>query len=122
MASRLTSVLADPGRLAAVRQTNLLDTPAEAAFDRVARLAARLLEVPIALVPLIEADRQFFKACVGLPEPWAAARQTPLSHSLCRHVVVPASRWLSAIPVVMRWLATTRWSNSSAWPPTSGSP
>jgi PAS domain S-box-containing protein len=88
MASRLTSVLADPGRLAAVRQTNLLDTPAEDAFDRVARLAARLLEVPIALVPLIEDDRQFFKACVGLPEPWASARQTPLSHSLCQHVVV----------------------------------
>jgi PAS domain S-box-containing protein len=88
MASRLTSVLADPARLAAVRQTNLLDTPAEDAFDRVARMAARLLEVPIALVPLIEDDRQFFKACVGLPEPWASARQTPLSHSLCQHVVV----------------------------------
>ena len=51
-------------------------------------MAARLLEVPIALVPLIEDDRQFFKACVGLPEPWASARQTPLSHSLCQHVVV----------------------------------
>ena len=88
MASPLTGVLADPGRLAAVRQTNLLDTPAEDAFDRVARLAARLLEVPIALVPLVEEDRQFFKACVGLPEPWASARQTPLSHSLCQHVVV----------------------------------
>jgi PAS domain S-box-containing protein len=88
MASRLTSVLADPGRLAAVRHTHLLDTPAEDAFDRVARMAARLLDVPIALVPLIEDDRQFFKACVGLPEPWASARQTPLSHSLCQHVVV----------------------------------
>jgi PAS domain S-box-containing protein len=88
VASRLTSVLADPDRLAAVRQTNLLDTPAEDAFDRVARLAARLLEVPIALLPLIEDDRQFFKACVGLPEPWASARQTSLSHSLCQHVVV----------------------------------
>ena len=42
----------------------------------------------IALVPLIEDDRQFFKACVGLPEPWASARQTPLSHSLCQHVMV----------------------------------
>jgi PAS domain S-box-containing protein len=88
LVSSLTSVLADPGRLAAVRQTNLLDTPAEAAFDRVARMAARLLDVPIALVPLIEDDRQFFKACVGLPEPWASARQTPLSHSLCQHVVI----------------------------------
>jgi PAS domain S-box-containing protein len=90
MASRLTRALTDPGRLAAVRQTNLLDTPAEDAFDRVARLAARLLEVPIALVPLVGEDRQFFKACVGLPEPWASARQTPLSHSLCQHVVVVA--------------------------------
>jgi PAS domain S-box-containing protein len=88
MASSLTGVLADPDRLAAVRQTNLLDTPAEEAFDRVARMAARLLDVPIALVPLIEDDRQFFKACVGLPEPWASARQTPLSHSLCQHVLV----------------------------------
>jgi PAS domain S-box-containing protein len=88
MSSSLSGVLADPGRLAAVRQTNLLDTPAEDAFDRVARMAARLLEVPIALVPLIEDDRQFFKACVGLPEPWASARQTPLSHSLCQHVLV----------------------------------
>jgi PAS domain S-box-containing protein len=88
VASSLTSVLADPGRLAAVHQTNLLDTPAEDAFDRVARMAARLLDVPIALVPLIEDDRQFFKACVGLPEPWASARQTPLSHSLCQHVLV----------------------------------
>ena len=88
MASGLTGVLADPGRLAAVRQTNLLDTPPEDAFDRVARMATRLLDVPIALVPLIEDDRQFFKACVGLPEPWASARQTPLSHSLCQHVVV----------------------------------
>jgi PAS domain S-box-containing protein len=88
MGSRPTGVLADPDRLAAVRQTHLLDSPAEAAFDRVARMAARLLEVPIALVPLIEDDRQFFKACVGLPEPWASARQTPLSHSLCQHVVV----------------------------------
>jgi hypothetical protein len=31
-------------------------------------------------VPLIEEDRQFFKACVGLPEPWASARQTPLTN------------------------------------------
>src|SRR3712207_8148537 len=34
-----------------------------------------------------EADRQFFKSAVGLPEPWAARRETPLSHSFCQHVV-----------------------------------
>src|SRR3712207_9380725 len=34
-----------------------------------------------------EPDRQFFKSAVGLPEPWAARRETPLSHSFCQHVV-----------------------------------
>ena len=121
MSSSPTSVLADPGRLAAVRQTNLLDSPAEDAFDRVAGMAARLLEVPIALVPLIEDHRQFFKACVGLPEPWASARQTPLSHSLCQHVVVARQPWRSATPVVMRVPVTIRWFGSLAWRPIWGS-
>jgi len=88
MSSRLTSVLADPGRLAALQQSNLLDTPAEEAFDRLVRQAAHLLEVPIALVSLIDEDRQFLKASVGLPGPWASARQTPLSSSLCQQLLV----------------------------------
>ena len=41
----------------------------------------------MALVSLVEQERQFFKSCVGLPEPWASRRQTPLSHSFCQHVV-----------------------------------
>jgi PAS domain S-box-containing protein len=81
------SLLADPGRLAAVAQTNLLDTAAEEAFDRLARLAARLLAAPIALVTLVDADRLFLKACLGLPQPWASARQLPLSHSLCQRLL-----------------------------------
>jgi signal transduction histidine kinase len=79
--------LAEPERLAALRATALLDTPAEAAFDRLTRLAARLLDAPVSLVTLVDADRQFFKSCIGLPEPWASARQTPLSHSFCQHAV-----------------------------------
>ena len=81
------SSVADPERLAALHATALLDTPAEDAFDRLTRLASRLLRAPVALVSLVDADRQFFKSCVGLPEPWASARQTPLSHSFCRHAV-----------------------------------
>jgi PAS domain S-box-containing protein len=88
MSSSLTSLLVDPGRLATLRQTNLLDTPAEEAFDRVARLAVRVLDLPIALVSLVDEDRLFLKACLGLPEPWASARQTPLSHSLCQQLLV----------------------------------
>src|SRR6185312_9431891 len=76
-----------PDRLAAVRRTALLDTPPEESFDRITRMAARLLGAPIALVSLVTDDRQFFKSATGLPEPWASRRGTPLTYSFCRHVV-----------------------------------
>jgi signal transduction histidine kinase len=74
-------------RMDALRRTALLDSPVEEAFDRLARLTTRVLHVPVALVTLIDRDRQFFKSCVGLPAPWCTARQTPLTHSFCVHVV-----------------------------------
>ena len=80
-------LLQDPARIAALRATGLLDSPPEQAFDRLANLARRMLDAPVCLVSLVEIDRQFFKSCVGLPEPWASIRQTPLSHSFCQHVV-----------------------------------
>ena len=86
-------------RLAALRRSRLLDTLPEAAFDRLTALAQRLLGVPIALVSLVDRDRQFFKSQTGLLEPLASARETPLSHSFCQHVtasdaplVVPDAR------------------------------
>jgi signal transduction histidine kinase len=81
------AVLSDPSRLAALRATGLLDTPPEAAFDRLTRLASHALNVPVALVSLVADDRQFFKSCIGLEEPWASRRGTPLSHSFCQHAV-----------------------------------
>ena len=81
-----TAVLA-PERLAELHSTRLLDSPPEESFDRLTRLTATVLNVPIALVSLVDSDRQFFKSCLGLPQPWAAQRQTPLSHSFCQHVV-----------------------------------
>ncbi len=80
-------ILGRPARLAALRRAALLDTPAEAAFDRLTRLAATILGAPVALVTLVDADRQFFKSAVGLPEPWASRREMPLSHSFCQHAV-----------------------------------
>jgi signal transduction histidine kinase len=74
-------------RLAALEATALLDTPPEEAFDQFTRLASTILQTPVALVSLVDRDRQFFKSSVGLPEPWASFRQTPLSHSFCKHVV-----------------------------------
>jgi diguanylate cyclase (GGDEF)-like protein/PAS domain S-box-containing protein len=77
----------DPTRLSALAATGLLDTEPEEEFERWTRLSSRLLGVPVALVSLVDADRQFFKSAVGLAEPWATTRQTPLSHSFCKHVV-----------------------------------
>jgi len=82
-----SSVVTDPFRLAALERLGILDTPAEEAFDRLTRLATRILCTPIALVTIVDGDRQFFKSQVGLPEPWASLRETPLSHSFCQYVV-----------------------------------
>jgi GAF domain-containing protein len=77
----------DTDRVGALRATRLLDTPAEPSFDRHARMAAQVLNAPVALVSLVDSDRQFFKSCLGLPEPWASAREAPLTHSFCQHAV-----------------------------------
>jgi len=79
-----------PDRLAALLQTDLLDSPPEPGFDRVTRLTTRLLQAPAAIIALVDRDRQFFKSSVGLCEPWASLRETPLSHSFCQHVVTSA--------------------------------
>jgi signal transduction histidine kinase len=79
--------VADADRLAALQRVCLLDSESEESFDRLTRFATRLLDVPIALVSLVDADRQFFKSSIGLPEPWASRRQTPLSHSFCQYAV-----------------------------------
>jgi diguanylate cyclase (GGDEF)-like protein len=75
--------LSDPHRLAALVESGLLDSPPEAAFDRVTRLVAETLHVPVALFTLVTSARQVFKSSVGLGD----LRETPLSHSFCRHVV-----------------------------------
>ncbi len=77
----------DPERVDELRRTGLLDSAPEEAFDRITELAARLLDVPVALISLVDEDRQFFKSCVGLGEPWSTTRETPLSHSFCRHAL-----------------------------------
>lgn len=83
----LDKPIRDASRLRALWRTGLLDTPPEVTFDRVTKLICRVLGVPVALVSLVDQDRQFFKSATGLPEPWAARRETPLSHSFCQYVV-----------------------------------
>lgn len=86
-ARRVASAVSDHERLAALHRLDLLDTPTEEAFDRLTSLAARILRAPMALVSLVDQDRQFFKSAIGLPKELAASRQSPLSLSFCQYVV-----------------------------------
>jgi two-component sensor histidine kinase len=78
-------------RLSALYQTDLMDSGPEERFDRLTRLVAATLSVPVALVSLVDTKRQFFKSTFGLPEPWKTERETPLTHSFCQHVVSRAA-------------------------------
>ncbi|MCD2519086.1 GGDEF domain-containing protein [Massilia sp. G4R7] len=70
-------------RLAALQATGLLGSAPEESFDRITRVAARLLDVPIALVSLIDRERQWFKSRTGLD-----ACETPRDISLCGHAIL----------------------------------
>jgi signal transduction histidine kinase/ActR/RegA family two-component response regulator len=70
-------------RLEALRSYEVLDTPPERAFDEIAQLAAEICGAPIAVINFVDADRQFFKAEVGL-----GVRETPLATSFCVHALL----------------------------------
>ena len=81
----------NPARLEALENSGLLDTPPEERFDRVTRELAAALEVPGALVSLVDADRQFLKSRFDAqfdPDGKNAdRRESPLAYSFCKHVV-----------------------------------
>ncbi|HVA76219.1 MAG TPA: GAF domain-containing protein [Acidimicrobiales bacterium] len=87
MPATVSPIVNDPKRLAAVRRIVPLYRPPSTTFDRLTRLAAELLEAPVALLTLVEPDRQFFVSSYGLPDDIAQARQTPIEYSICQHVV-----------------------------------
>jgi PAS domain S-box-containing protein len=69
-------------RLEALYALELLDTEPEERFDRITRLAAALFDEPIAVVNLIDADRQWAKACIGLEN-----RESPYAVSFCARAI-----------------------------------
>ncbi len=69
-------------RLAALSRYRILDTPPEAAFDDIVRVAAQICGVPIALISLVDDRRQWFKAAVGL-----TASETPRGIAFCDHAI-----------------------------------
>lgn len=74
----------EPKRLETLRSYQVLDTPAEPVFDELAALAARLLDAPMALVTLIDEDRQWFKARLGLEGAQCARNDSFCAHALGR--------------------------------------
>ena len=70
-------------RLKTLRSLNVLDTSPEERYDRLTRMAKRLFDVPIALVSLVDENRQWFKSCIGL-----SASETPRDISFCGHAIL----------------------------------
>src|SRR5690606_34320077 len=66
-----------------LQSLKLLDTAPEERFDRLTRLARRLFDVPIALVSLVDTNRQWFKSSAGLD-----ASETPREVSFCGHAIL----------------------------------
>lgn len=73
----------ESARLQRLRDYKILDTPPEAAFDRITRIAASVMGVPIALISLVDDQRQWFKSRVGLDAP-----ETPRSLAFCAHAIM----------------------------------
>jgi len=70
-------------RLNTLLGLNILNTPAEERFDRYARIAASMFDMPVALVSLIDRNRQWFKAFKGMD-----IRQTTRNVSVCGHAIL----------------------------------
>ncbi len=73
----------EPGRVQALHEYGILDTEAEEAFDDHALLAAQICRTPIALISLVDSERQWFKARVGFE-----TRETPRRVAFCGHAIL----------------------------------
>eukprot|EP01033_Poteriospumella_lacustris_P020074 gene20074-14641_t len=80
-------------RLLVLRQCNLLDTKADESFDRFTSLCSRLFKMPIVLVSLVDADRQWFKSRFGL-----AAPQTHRDYAFCAYTILEETPRVMVVP------------------------
>lgn len=79
----------EDARIDSLVRMNILSTSDEEIFDKIVRIAKQVLDVPIVLVSLVDADRQWFKACVGLKD-----RETPRDVSFCGHAIMHDSLFI----------------------------
>ncbi|MEM6681878.1 MAG: GAF domain-containing protein [Pseudomonadota bacterium] len=82
LATSYTDDVIEKARLACLRSLEILDTESDERIDRVTRIAAEHFQVPIALVSLLDEDRQWFKSRVGIE-----TRETPRCHAFCDHAI-----------------------------------
>jgi sigma-B regulation protein RsbU (phosphoserine phosphatase) len=85
----MATVTDEAQRLAAVHRYQVLDTPPDGAFDRITSLAARLFEVPISIVSIVDADRIWFKSHHGID-----AEQIDRDPGLCASAIMQSGPWL----------------------------
>ena len=83
------ALLSDPARMRSLARSGLTAV-ADAQMEALAERVRRWVGAPVALVSLVQPDRQVFPGMAGLPEPWASTRSTPLTHSFCQYVVTSA--------------------------------
>ena len=81
----------EQSRLDAVRRYDVLDTPPDGAFDRITALAARLCDVPISIVSIVDVDRIWFKSHHGLD-----AQETSRDPGLCASAILQNEPWVIA--------------------------
>jgi hypothetical protein len=76
----------NPAFFSVLQQLKLLNSPADERFDRLTRLAAKVMKTPISFISIIDEDRQVFKSQVGLPQSLASQQEIPLSKSFWKHM------------------------------------
>ncbi|RYG44826.1 GAF domain-containing protein, partial [bacterium] len=70
-------------RLAALKSYDILDTPTEEDYDEIVQLASQICGTPMSTITLVDADRQWFKATVGMTK-----RETSLEESICAYTIL----------------------------------
>ncbi len=83
------TIVDEAERLSILRSYDVLDTVSEECLDVITRIASRLTDCPIALISLVDEDRQWFKSRVGL-----AALETPRDFAFCAHAIADPSQAL----------------------------
>ncbi|MEO7823146.1 MAG: GAF domain-containing sensor histidine kinase [Gemmatimonadaceae bacterium] len=86
----IEATIADPGRLATLHATGLLDSEVEEVFDRLTKLAVKVLGVPAAFLSLVDSNRDFYKSASGFGEPLQSSRQLT-GRTFCHYAIESAA-------------------------------